>query len=158
MEPLKGKSGKPQAKRAVAAAPTELFYGTAADIFTGASGMMIAQTRRGFPATVVADVARTLDMPQDQFYTAVGLPRSTMKSRIAQGKPLSPSEGDRVYRVTKVLQRAVDVLEDRDAAKQWVQRTNRSLGNVAPLTLLDTEAGYELVMDTLGRIEHGIAA
>nr|WP_315215725.1 MbcA/ParS/Xre antitoxin family protein [uncultured Duganella sp.] len=35
---------------------------------------------------------------------------------------------------------------------------NRSLGGKAPLSLLDTEAGYELVLDTLGRIEHGIVS
>ena len=32
------------------------------------------------------------------------------------------------------------------------RRSNRSLGGEAPLSLLDTEVGYELVPDTLGRI------
>jgi len=33
---------------------------------------------------------------------------------------------------------------------------NRSLGNVTPLSLLDTDLGAEAVTDTLGRIEHGV--
>jgi putative toxin-antitoxin system antitoxin component (TIGR02293 family) len=49
-------------------------------------------------------------------------------------------------------------LEDDDSAKAWVVRGNRSLGGKAPLSLLDTEVGYELVLDTLGRLEYGIVS
>jgi putative toxin-antitoxin system antitoxin component (TIGR02293 family) len=57
-----------------------------------------------------------------------------------------------------VLARAAEVLEDEAAATAWIQRDIRSLGGVSPLSLLDTEAGVDLVMDTLARIEYGIAA
>lgn len=33
-----------------------------------------------------------------------------------------------------------------------------ALGNVAPLSLLDTPAGYQLVIDTLGQIKYGVFA
>ena len=35
---------------------------------------------------------------------------------------------------------------------------NASLGGVTPLSMLDTDLGAGSVMDTLGRIEHGIFA
>ena len=50
------------------------------------------------------------------------------------------------------------VFEDENAAREWINRDNRSLGGESPLSLLDTEAGYELVLDTLGRIEYGVVA
>jgi putative toxin-antitoxin system antitoxin component (TIGR02293 family) len=172
MDALLDKSNKPTVKRRakLAAAPLSeaqetttlvdktLLYGAAADIFNIPAGLMIAQTRAGFSPKVAVDIAKTLDMSQDKFFMAIGLAKSTIKNRIAQNYPLSPTEGDRMYRVTRVFQRAVEVLEERDAAKEWLQRKNRSLGTVTPLSLLDTEAGYELVLDTLGRIEQGIAA
>jgi putative toxin-antitoxin system antitoxin component (TIGR02293 family) len=71
---------------------------------------------------------------------------------------LSASEQDRLYRTEKVLTRALAVLEDEESAKAWIVRGNRSLGGEAPLSLLDTEVGYELVLDTLGRIEYGIVS
>lgn len=52
----------------------------------------------------------------------------------------------------------MQVLEDEDAARRWINRENRSLGGESPLSLLDTEAGYELVLDTLARIEYGVYA
>ncbi|WP_220476902.1 antitoxin Xre/MbcA/ParS toxin-binding domain-containing protein [Massilia cavernae] len=47
---------------------------------------------------------------------------------------------------------------DEEAAKTWLRQNNRSLGGEVPLSLLDTEVGYELVLDTLGRIEHGVVS
>ena len=71
---------------------------------------------------------------------------------------MSPSEQDRLYRTEKVLARTLAVLEDAPSARAWLVQENRSLGGEAPLSLLDTEAGYELVLDTLGRIEYGVVA
>jgi uncharacterized protein (DUF2384 family) len=38
----------------------------------------------------------------------------------------------------------------------WLESTNTGLGGVAPISLLDDEGGIKTVMDTLGRIEHGV--
>ena len=122
------------------------------------SAEQIARTRRGIPASDVIEVAKMIGMPRDKFYAYVGLPKSTIEKNISQQNPLSPAHGDRLYRVYRVFARALDVLEDEAATKLWVQQANRSLGGESPLSLLDTEAGYELVMDTLGRIEYGVVA
>jgi putative toxin-antitoxin system antitoxin component (TIGR02293 family) len=79
-----------------------------------------------------------------------------MKGRLSKGQALVGVEQDRMYRVSRVLTRTVEVLEDEDAAKEWIKRENRSLGGESPLSMLDTEAGYELVLDTLSRIEYGV--
>ena len=63
-----------------------------------------------------------------------------------------------MYRADRVWNRALAVLEDENAVRDWINRDNRSLGGESPLSLLDTEAGYELVLDTLGRIEYGVVA
>lgn len=114
--------------------------------------------RRGTPAHVVPLIAARYGLSQDGFIRMLGLPKSTMKSRLAKNGELSSSERDRVYRAEKVWQRALEVLEDEGAVRTWVTQANRSLGGEAPLSLLDTEPGYELVLDTLGSIEYGIVA
>lgn len=48
------------------------------------------------------------------------------------------------------------VFEDTEVALGWIQSSNSSLGGVTPLSLLDTEMGADVVLDTLGRIEHGV--
>lgn len=114
--------------------------------------------RSGTPASVIPDLAKRFGMSQDGFFEILRLPRSTLKGRISKNEMLSPSEQDRMYRADRIWIRAVEVFEDEDAAKAWINRKNRSLGGEAPLSLLDTEVGYELVLDTLGRIEYGVVA
>ncbi|TAN52387.1 MAG: DUF2384 domain-containing protein [Methylococcaceae bacterium] len=133
---------------------------TAADIaaFKGSVTVVIDAMRHGVSAAIVPGVAQRFGLSQDKLFEILRLPKSTMKARIGSNALLSPVEQDRIYRADRVWDRAVAVLEDEDAARCWVTRENRSLGGVTPLSLLDTEAGYELVLDTLGRIAHGVIA
>ena len=61
-------------------------------------------------------------------------------------------------RLARVIERAEETFEDIDAARDWLKSTNAALTGATPLSLLDTDIGAESVMDTLGRIEHGIFA
>ena len=124
--------------------------------FSASAIDIVGAMRAGMPAQIVADTASRLGISQDRLYESLRLPRSTLKSRVSKGQPLAAVEQDRIYRVHRVLERAQAVLEDEAAAIAWINRDNRALGGEAPLALLDTEAGYELVQDTLCRIEYGV--
>jgi putative toxin-antitoxin system antitoxin component (TIGR02293 family) len=126
--------------------------------FAGDASDIIRTMRSGIPAEVIPRLAARVGISQDGLFQMLRLPKSTMKARISKNDMLSASEQDRLYRTEKVLTRALAVLEDEESAKAWVVRGNRSLGGEAPLSLLDTEVGYELVLDTLGRIEYGIVS
>jgi putative toxin-antitoxin system antitoxin component (TIGR02293 family) len=125
-------------------------------VFEGSPLEVISQMRCGTPARTVPGIALTLGISQDKLFELLRLPKSTVKGRISSNGKLSSVEQDRVYRAEKVFSRAFSVLEDATAAKSWLVRNNRSLGGEMPLALLDTEVGYELVLDTLGRIEFGV--
>jgi putative toxin-antitoxin system antitoxin component (TIGR02293 family) len=126
--------------------------------FSGDVADIIKTMRGGILATVVPDMAAGFGLSQEGFARMLGLPVSTLKPHMAKNEYLTSSERDRLYRAEKVWQRALQVLGDENSVRQWVVRANRSLGGEAPLSLLDTEPGYELVLDTLGRIEYGIVA
>lgn len=83
---------------------------------------------------------------------------SLTKIEDALGGPggLGAEEAAMLLRLARSLVRAAEVFEDAAAALDWLQSRNRALGDVTPLSLLDTDAGAARVMDTLGRIEHGV--
>lgn len=126
--------------------------------FAGDPSSLILRMRSGTPARTVPETAGRIGISNERLYEALRLPSSTIKARISKDQALAPAEQDRLYRVERVFGRAVQVLEDEDAARKWINRENRSLGGESPLSLLDTEAGYELVLDTLARIEYGVYA
>jgi putative toxin-antitoxin system antitoxin component (TIGR02293 family) len=125
-------------------------------VFKGDTYEVISKMRSGTPARTVAAIAANLGLSPDTLFDLLRLPKSTLKGRISSGGKLSAPEQDRMYRADKVLSRAVQVLEDEKSAKAWLSRSNRSLGGEMPLALLDTEVGFELVLDTLEGIKFGV--
>ena len=126
--------------------------------FGGSPSQLIGRMRDGINAQAAPAIAERLHITQDKLFEALRLPKSTIKARISKNQPLSPTEQDRIYRAERAFTRAIAVFEEEDSARTWMNSGVRSLGGEAPLSLLDTEAGYELVMDTLARIEYGVYA
>lgn len=59
-------------------------------------------------------------------------------------------------RVSQARARALEVFEDAKAADQWIANPSLPLGNVAPLTLLESDDGLRLVLAVLSAIEFGL--
>ena len=78
----------------------------------------------------------------------------TAQRRKEQGA-LNVDESDRIARIARVIQRAIEAFGDKGQAREWIKRPNRTLQGFAPLGLLSTDAGAALVTDELGRIEYG---
>jgi putative toxin-antitoxin system antitoxin component (TIGR02293 family) len=78
----------------------------------------------------------------------------TAQRRREQGT-LTAEESDRIARIARVTQRAIEAFGNKAQAREWIRRPNRALQGFAPLGLLGTDAGTALVTDELGRIEYG---
>lgn len=117
----------------------------------------IPLVRQGLPATSVDALVRITRITQSELARALAIPERTLARRKREGA-LSPEESAKFVRLARVLERAETVFEDLDNALNWLQSPNAALGGVTPLSLLDTDIGAESVLDTLGRIEHGVFA
>lgn len=51
-----------------------------------------------------------------------------------------------------------DVFGDKDVFQAWLHDKTIPLGNVTPISLLDTSFGIVMVKEELGRIQHGVFA
>jgi putative toxin-antitoxin system antitoxin component (TIGR02293 family) len=117
--------------------------------------VVIRAVGKGFASASVSRLAEYMRVPEGDVLEAVDISRSTF-SRRKKAKRLTTEESDRVYRLTRLLGRAVAVLGDEAEARQWMQAPKRALGNVSPLIMARTDAGVQEVEDLLGRIEFGI--
>jgi putative toxin-antitoxin system antitoxin component (TIGR02293 family) len=117
----------------------------------------VALVRQGLPAASVDSLVRSTHLTQSQLAQALAIPERTLVRRKREGA-LSPDESAKVVRLARVVERAEGVFESTEVALNWLQAANAALGGVSPLSLLDTEIGAESVLDTLGRIEHGVFA
>lgn len=117
----------------------------------------IPLVRRGLPAASVDSIVRLTCIAQTELAKALGIPDRTLARRKREGV-LSPEESAKFVRFARVVERAEEVFEDQVAALAWLRSDNPALGGVTPLSLMDTELGADTVLDTLGRIEHGVFA
>jgi len=58
--------------------------------------------------------------------------------------------------VSEVLQQAKEVFKDIEKVTLWMHSPNRALGGRAPLEVIQSGDGIDVILDELGRIKHGI--
>lgn len=108
--------------------------------------------RAGLPEEVIGFLSQLLKVEPDTLRRTIGV-----GPRYQSNRRLQRQDGDKVYRAIKALVAASRTL-GFDDARMWLCRPIRSLGGVVPLSMMDTEAGFEMVIQTLGRIEHGVVS
>jgi len=72
---------------------------------------------------------------------------STSVSKVLEGEPALPSE---------VAASESEVFEDRSRFLSWMKHPNKAFANKTPMSLLDSKHGVDMVLNELGRIEHGV--
>ncbi len=117
----------------------------------------ISVIRQGIPSAAVDSLAKAMHMTQSELATVLAIPERTLARRKKAGL-LNSEESAKLVRLARVIERAEAVFENPDAALDWLKSGNAALSGATPLSLLDTEIGAETVLDTLGRIEHGVFA
>ena len=117
----------------------------------------VSAIRRGLSAAAVDALAKSLKISRAELSQALNIPERTLARRKREGS-MSSEESAKLVRLARVVHRAEEVFEGLDVALDWLKSPNAALSGQAPLNLVDTEMGAELVLDTLGRIEHGVFA
>lgn len=107
-----------------------------------------------FKYRAVENLGRFLAESPQRLMRLIEINERTAQRRREHGA-LSSQESDRIARVARVSQRAIEALGDAGRAREWLKRPNRALQDAAPLDLLGTDAGSVRVADELGRIEYG---
>ena len=113
--------------------------------------------RNGIPASAVDALAKTVRLTQSELAAALGIPDRTLARRKAEGVLIS-DESAKFVRLARVIARSCEVFEGLEPSLDWLKSPNAALSGATPLSLLDTDVGAESVLDTLGRIEHGVFA
>ena len=117
----------------------------------------VKMIRKGIPAAAVESLTRMVGVSQSELAATLGIPERTLARRKREGM-LTSEESAKLLMLARVVGRAHEVFEDLNAALNWLKSPNAALSGAAPLSLLDTDIGAESVLDTLGRIEHGVFA
>jgi putative toxin-antitoxin system antitoxin component (TIGR02293 family) len=119
---------------------------------------LVERLERGLSVNAVRSLRTRLGLTDEEIYQLVA-PRRTLTRREAEGQPLTAEEADRVVRVARVAARAQQVFGARpEYALEWLRTPQRTLGDRAPIRLLERDSGARMVEELLLALEHGFLA
>jgi putative toxin-antitoxin system antitoxin component (TIGR02293 family) len=119
------------------------------------SAKLIARIKEGLSVKAFDRLRKNLDISEKALAKTLNIAISTLARRKNSGR-MTFEESERIYRIARLYDRAVDVFGDKEMGRKWLKEPAWALGDVSPLEFADTELGAQEVDDLLGRIEHGV--
>ena len=116
---------------------------------------LISQIKKGLPLEIFEKLCKNLGIPEKELCRVLKIPPSTLARRKKSGQ-LSFEESERVFRIGRLYDKAVEVFKKPELSRKWFKEPAWALGDVTPLDYSDTELGAKEVDDLLGRIDHGV--
>ena len=120
---------------------------------------VIDRVRSGFSVAAVERVQQHTGFAEREVAEIMGTSVRTLARRRKAGR-LDAAESDRLYRIARLFERAVDVFggDDlaADEARLWFRMPQWGLGDRTPLDYARTETGAHEVETLLGRIDAGV--
>lgn len=113
----------------------------------------VQRIEEGLPIRALAQLKRYSRLSDADLTTVI--PRRTFIS-FSHAQRLSPEQSDRIARIAAIAAFTQRVFGDAESARDWLLTPNPALEHQAPLRMLRTGSGAELVEAVLIRIEHGV--
>lgn len=110
----------------------------------------------GLPVAAIENVKARAALTDAEMARLLGVGEATLRRARASGAALDPATSDRLYRLSKVIAVALEVLESEHNALSWLRRPQPGLGGEVPLDRLVTQAGADEVETLLRRIDYGV--
>jgi putative toxin-antitoxin system antitoxin component (TIGR02293 family) len=111
----------------------------------------------GVPLGTVAKFVSASGMQLKNIYEIV-IPARTLKHRKARKEPLTSDESDKLVRLIRVYDQAVQVLGAKEKALYWLSEPKKRFEDRTPIQMLRTDLGGRMVEEMLGQIHHGMFA
>lgn len=130
-------------------------FGWSVDLRSPTVNDVIRRVEEGFDVQVLERFRKLLDISVDAAASLLGTSARTLARRQKEGH-LQETESDRLYRIIRLFERAVDVFGNEDDARTWLRRPQWGLGGAVPLEYARTDPGAREVEALLDRIDYGV--
>lgn len=116
---------------------------------------LIEITRKGLPKSVVISLSKILGVSMEKMSGLLHVSHRTIQ-RKNNTDLLNVYSTEQVLEIAEVISRGIEVLGTLESFTAWLHSEIRYLNYNKPINFLDTSFGANMVLDTLGRIEHGV--
>lgn len=116
---------------------------------------LIELSSMGITKNALSRLAKYLCFSMSQMAELLPVTERTIQ-RYAPNKHFNRVISEQILKITEVAAKGADVFADKDKFLSWMNHPHTALANRTPMSLLNSRFGTEMVLDELGRIEHGV--
>ncbi len=109
----------------------------------------------GIPKQALIDLTEQTGMTMKTVAGILQISERTLQ-RKAESDLLSKGVSEHVIQIAQVFARGDEVFDSLEHFQVWLNTASVALGNKKPAELLSSRYGIGMILDELGRIEHGI--
>ena len=115
----------------------------------------MAMAKRGVSKKQLNDIKDEAALDYDQLSKILATSRSSLISKKGTAK-FNQDTSERILLLQDVITYGREVFGDKEILNEWLKTPSEALGDVTPLSLMDTFYGIDEVKKELGRIAHGV--
>jgi len=116
---------------------------------------LIELSDRGVTKSALSHLAKYMCFSMSQMAELLPVTERTLQ-RYAPNEHFNRVVSEQILQIAQVAAKGAEVFEDKDKLLSWMNHPNTALGNRSPMSLLSSRFGTEMVLDELGRIDHGV--
>lgn len=111
--------------------------------------------RKGVSKKALVSLAKQISLTIQEIAGIMHISERTLQ-RYTPATLIKTEHAEKAIELARLYQRGTEVFGTMDNFNDWMKTPNYTLNGEAPLNLLDTSIGFELILQTLGRIEYGV--
>ncbi len=118
---------------------------------------LIELSNTGVSKKALLSLAKFLNLSLHQIAAFLPVTERTIQ-RHAPKERFKRVVSEQILHIAEVAARGLDVFDDKDKFLKWLNFPNKAFAGKAPIELIGSRFGASMVLEELGRIEHGLFA
>ncbi|MGZ3872967.1 MAG: type II RES/Xre toxin-antitoxin system antitoxin [Mucilaginibacter sp.] len=118
---------------------------------------IINLARKGFSKRALLALAKKISLNIQELANILHISERTLQ-RYDDDAIIRTEYAEKAVELARLYARGEEVFGSIDKFKRWIKAPSVVFNGEAPVSILDTSAGFDMVFKELGRIEHGIFA
>lgn len=119
---------------------------------------LVKLSRKGIAISLFEDIVQANSYSISQWSKFLHLTERTIQRYKKENRKFETLQSERIIEIAKLQLKGKDVFGSKAFFNEWMNSKIIALGNIKPIELLDSSFGIDMLMDELGRIEHGVLA
>jgi putative toxin-antitoxin system antitoxin component (TIGR02293 family) len=118
--------------------------------------LIIKIIRQGIPYSFFNLILQVSPFSENEWAGILDISTKSLQRYKQSTRHFKPTQTEKIIEIAEVSNLGMEIFDDMEKFKLWLNTPNFALGNIKPSELLKDSYGKEMVVSELTRINHGI--